>query len=208
MTLISILGLIAGIWFLAVTIPGPNFIVVSQHSVTGSRRSGLFIALGVSTAACVWATASLLGLKAVFDHANWLYETIKMIGGCYLVYIGIKIIIGSFRKSETNAKSSDTFDSPLQSYRKGLLTSFSNPKTAAFFGSVFVATFPPQSPNWFFVATLVIVFTISLFWYSVVAVFFSLPKIKEGYERFRKILDRITGSLLLILGFKLAFSKS
>ena len=208
MELFSALAALAGIWFLAVTLPGPNFIVVSQISLSDSRKSGLYISLGVSTAACVWAASSLLGLKAVFEHANWLYDTIRLIGGIYLVYMGIRLIIDSFRQIKINEISQVAVPSRFAAYRRGLFTSFSNPKTAAFFGSIFVTTFPPQAPTWAFAVTLGIVFTVSVFWYSLVAVFFSLPRVRKGYIKVRRIADRLTGSLLLFLGFRLAFSRS
>ncbi|MCG8333961.1 MAG: LysE family transporter [Proteobacteria bacterium] len=208
MELFSALAALAGIWFLAVTLPGPNFIVVSQISLSGSRKSGLYISLGVSTAACVWAASSLLGLKAVFEHANWLYDTIRLIGGIYLVYMGLKLIIDSFRQIKMDEICQISIPTRFAAYRRGLFTSFSNPKTAAFFGSIFVTTFPPQAPVWAFILTLGIVFTISLLWYSLVAVFFSLSQVRKGYTKVRKIADRLTGSLLLFLGFRLAFSRS
>ena len=208
MTTLSALYLIAGIWFLAVTIPGPNFIVVSQHALAGSRRSGLFIALGVSSAACIWATSSLLGLRVLFEHVNWLYNAIRLVGGIYICLIGARIILGTFKNDPLRLRARQSDQSAFKSYRLGILTSFSNPKTAAFFGSIFVTTFPPDSPLWAFLVTLVLVFTISVFWYSFVAVFFSLPRIRKGYFRVRKTMDRVTGSLLIVLGIRLAISRS
>jgi RhtB (resistance to homoserine/threonine) family protein len=208
MDLLYALAALAGIWFVAVTIPGPNFIVVSQCSLSDSRKSGLCIALGVSTAACIWASSSLLGLKAVFEHANWLYDTIRIIGGIYLVYMGLKIIFESFRQIREENTRKIILPSAIAAYRRGLLTSFSNPKTAAFFGSIFITIFPPHAPMWAFTATIGIVFIVSLSWYSLVAVFFSLSGVRRRYRRFRKIADRISGLLLLWLGLRLAFSRS
>jgi threonine/homoserine/homoserine lactone efflux protein len=61
---------------------------------------------------------------------------------------------------------------------------------------------------WAFTATIGIVFIVSLSWYSLVAVFFSLSGVRRRYRRFRKIADRISGLLLLWLGLRLAFSRS
>lgn len=66
------IGSVALIWFLVVTIPGPNFIVVTQGSMAQSRPVGSFIALGVSIGAGTWASASLLGLSALFKYAGWM----------------------------------------------------------------------------------------------------------------------------------------
>ncbi len=208
MTLISILAGLAGIWFLAVTIPGPNFIVVSQSSMSESRKSGFFIALGVSTAASIWATSSLLGLKALFEYAYWLYDTIRILGGIYLVYMGVKIIRNTIPITTDPVQNGNEPANPFKALRKGMFTSFSNPKTAAFFGSIFVTTFPPEAPLWAYVSTIIMVFSISVAWYSLVAFVFSLPKIQQRYLRIQKNLDKFTGTLLIILGVRLAFSRT
>jgi RhtB (resistance to homoserine/threonine) family protein len=204
---ISVITL-AGVWFLVVTIPGPNFLVVTQFSMSESRKSGLLIALGVSTGAFIWATASLVGLSVIFNHANWLYDTIRILGGMYLIFIGLKTIWSLFSSAKPSFSVSQISNSSLSVFRRGLFTSFSNPKTAAFFGSLFVATFPPQAPPWVYVITVWIIFSISLFWYGLVACFFSIAKVQHLYRKSKPILDTITGSLLSFLGLRLLFARS
>lgn len=197
-----------GIWFLVVTIPGPNFVAVTQCSMAESRIDGFFIALGVSTGAGIWATASLLGLGVVFIHLPWLYDTIRLAGGLYLMFIGLKIIRAAFYFSLSSVTANQLPVSKYAAFRRGLLTSFSNPKTAAFFGSLFVATIPPQAPVWIYVVTIALIVCVSVIWYSMVAFFFSIEKVQSVYHRSKKFLDCITGSILLFLGARLAFSRS
>jgi len=208
MNLLFALASLASIWFLVVTIPGPNFVAVTHHSMSESRKSGLFIALGVSTGAATWATASLVGLSVLFGHATWLYDTIRFIGGLYLIFIGVKTIVTSFYSPPVSGNVHGFAGGIFSAFRRGLFTSFSNPKTAAFFGSLFIATFPPQAPAWFYFVTVSVVFSISITWYSLVAYFFSISQVQSTYHRLRKLLDKITGSVLLFLGARLAFSKS
>jgi threonine efflux protein len=198
---------LAGIWFLVVTIPGPNFLVVTRFSMSDSRKSGLLIALGVSTGAGVWAAASLVGLSLVFNRAAWLYDTIRFIGGLYLLWIGLKTIWSALFSSSTSFAVGHLSQSTFSAFRRGLLTSFSNPKTAAFFGSLFVAAFPPGAPTWAYFTTVGMIMCISLLWYSSVACFFSFPQVQHVYRRLKPILDLITGSLLSFLGLRLALSK-
>ena len=199
---------LAGIWFFVVTIPGPNFLIVSRFSMSDSRKSGLLIALGVSTGAGVWATASLIGLGVAFNHAPKFYDTIRFLGGLYLLWIGLKTIWFAFSSSSTSLVVEHLSQSTFSAFRRGLLTSFSNPKTAAFFGSLFVATFPPRAPTWIYFTTVGMIICISLLWYGSVACFFSFPKVQYLYRRLKPTLDCITGSLLSLLGLRLALSKS
>ena len=208
MEYLSAISSIALIWLLVVTIPGPNFIVVTQVSMAQSRKIGFFIALGVSIGAGTWATASLLGLSALFRYADWMYDAIKLIGGCYLIYMGIATIWNSIKLPDSLADNNKFTGNNLAAFQKGLFTSFSNPKTAAFFGSLFLSTFPTKAPLWFNVLAVLIVIAISILWYWLVAYFFSFNKIQIIYKNAKRILDIMTGSLLSYLGGRLIFGRA
>ena len=57
----------------------------------------VLIALGVSAGAATSAAASLIGISAVFEKAGWLYQLIKVLGGCYLMFLGMKIIVSRIK---------------------------------------------------------------------------------------------------------------
>jgi len=197
-------------WFLVLTIPGPNFMATTQYSISVSRRAGIMIAFGVSTGAATWATASLVGISQVFQSSLWLYTMIKVVGGCYLAYMGLNVILKSFKSTGDSFKDKEIhkiMDS-RSAFRVGLFTSYSNPKTAVFFGSLFVMSFPPQAPAWFYFVTVCMVFSASVIWYSLVATFFSMPQVQLTYNQFRKVLDKVTGSVFVILGARLVFGKT
>lgn len=208
MELLIAITALAGIWFLVVTIPGPNFVMVTRLAMTQSRTAGLATAIGVSVGAGVWATASLLGLSALFAYAGWLYDTIRVVGGLYLVYIGIRTVEMILRgKRDAETPDADEYTRLWFAFRRGLFTSFSNPKTAVFFGSLFLTTFPPQVPAWAFIVTIVTIFIISMIWYSLVACFFSITGIRNAYFRIKPALDCLTGTLLAFLGMRLLISE-
>jgi len=126
MEYLSAIGSIALIWFLVVTIPGPNFVVVTQASMAKSRKMGFFIALGVSTGAGIWASASLFGLNVLFKYAGWLYDAIKVVGGCYLIYMGIKTIWCATRQPASLTDINKPADNNIATFQKGLFTKAQN----------------------------------------------------------------------------------
>lgn len=208
MELLLAIATLGGTWFLVVTIPGPNFIMVTRYAMTESRSLGLSTAMGISVGAGVWATASLFGLSVLFEYAEWLYSLIRFIGGIYLVFIGIKTIKSAFSKKQRSICSLEYPNRAWVAFRQGLFTSFSNPKTATFFGSLFITTFPPQAPLWGYISTIIIVFMVSLIWYSLVACFFSLAGTQNTYVRMKPKLDGLTGCLLAFLGVRLLISRT
>ncbi len=112
----------ATIWFLVVTLPGPNFIIVTRVSMAQSRKMGFFIAVGVSIGAGTWATASLLSLSALFRYASWMYGAIKVIGGCYLIYMGLSTIWNAVTLKDVSSNDENFTGNHIAAFQKGLFT--------------------------------------------------------------------------------------
>ena len=82
----TVLLSVAGLWTVAVVTPGPNFFLTVQTAVGGSRRAALWSVLGTSCGTVVWGLSGFFGLALLFQAAPWLYGSLKLLGGAYLVY--------------------------------------------------------------------------------------------------------------------------
>ena len=89
--------------FLAAASPGPSFVVVLRESVAVSRRAGLFAACGIAVASFAWAALVILGLSVVLEQATWLYSVIRILGGLYLVYLGVRLWLGAAKPLDVQA---------------------------------------------------------------------------------------------------------
>src|SRR5712672_4779450 len=76
----------------ALILPGPDFVAVVRSSMTRGTRAGLLTTLGVSMGLCLYATLSLLGLSAILVQYQWLTWTVRILGGGYLIFLGIRLI--------------------------------------------------------------------------------------------------------------------
>jgi len=81
------------IWTMAVIVPGPNFFITIQSAISKADNSAFFIVLGIVIGTFIWAVLSLYGLAFVLKNAPNLYMIFKIIGGVYLIYLGIKLIL-------------------------------------------------------------------------------------------------------------------
>ena len=88
MSSIALLSALAAVQLAALTSPGPNILVIGQAASGHSRVIGLFTALGVATAATAWAVAALIGLSLLQTYGALLYPNLRILGGCYLVWLG------------------------------------------------------------------------------------------------------------------------
>ncbi|WP_323119565.1 LysE family translocator [Burkholderia alba] len=215
MSYLPILLQIAAVYLVAAVTPGPNFFMVSQLSLAGRRGLGAASALGVGTASLTWATLALLGLSALLHQVAWLYEGIRIAGALYLVYFGFKLLRASARPDASTALA-EAGAAPaappraadyLRAYRSGLVTCLTNPKSCAFWTSVFAAMLPAHIPLWFDGVVLVLIGTLSAGWYGGVALLFASARAQRGYRRVRRPLDALCGTALIGLGAKLAIDR-
>ncbi len=128
---------------------------------------------------------------------------LKLIGGTYLIYLGVKLIISNTRAGPNDRVSFSTNIGPIQGYKLGLLTNLSNPKTAAFVTSLFAATMPSDAPFWLGFMSVALMSLISILWYTSVAYVFSLDRFRRLYLNSRIWIERFAGAVFIGFGMKL-----
>jgi threonine efflux protein len=197
---------IAGLYLLAVASPGPNFFVITQLSLGGERQSARSVALGISTGSVVWALLAMFGIAALLASADWLYLAIRLAGAVYLIWLGMKLLLGAVRPATAQITSA-TAMRPARAWRAGLITSLTNPKSGAFWTSVFATAFPTDAPAWMFVATTAMIAGLSLGWHLGLATVFTSARIQTGYRRLRRPIDAVSGAILVAFGLRLALSR-
>jgi threonine/homoserine/homoserine lactone efflux protein len=86
----------------------------------------------------------------------------------------------------------------------GFLTEITNPKGIAFFLGLFAAAVPPATPFWAKLAVLSAGGMIELAWYTTVSFALSSGPMLTGYQKIRRTVDRVIGTLLIAIGLKVA----
>jgi threonine/homoserine/homoserine lactone efflux protein len=194
-----VLGAIAGAIAVGAASPGPSFVYVSRLSLARSRAHGLVAALGMGAGGVTFALVAMLGLGAILHYAEWAYIGLKVVGGCYLVYLGVRMWMHAGRGSSDPASTVD-HGPAWRSFLPSLLTQLSNPKAIVVYGSIFAAIMPADPAWWLFVAVPLTVFAIETGWYTIVAVAMSSRRPRAVYARFAKAIDRVAGTILGGLG--------
>ncbi|AZE87432.1 LysE family transporter [Pseudomonas orientalis] len=191
---------LALLWTVAVVTPGPNFFNTAQLAASCSRRHGVVASAGVATGTILWGLAGGLGIKSLFTAAPMLYLAFKIIGGCYLIYLGLKL----FKRSAASMGQSPLPDAARRSlfsaWRLGVLGNLSNPKAALFVATIFASTMPPSPSPMLLTLAVIIMATLSFSWYTSVALLFSSERMATLYSRSRKWLDRFAGGCYVLFG--------
>jgi threonine/homoserine/homoserine lactone efflux protein len=200
-SLFSILGaLIVG----AIS-PGPSFLFVARTSVAVSRRSGLASAAGMGLGASIVCALALLGVRAVFARAEWLYIGFKFLGGVYLCYLAWRLWHSG--KAET-AMAAEALPAPvkagvMRSFWLALATQLSNPKTLIVISGIFAALLPTRVPTWMYWLIPLIDVILETSWYAFVALTLSSRGPRQVYLGARGVIDRAAGCVLGLLGLRL-----
>jgi len=198
---------VAAIWGLAVITPGPNFFITVKTAIGQNRRTAFFTALGTSTGTILWGLSGFLGIALLFKASPWIYLSLKLLGGAYLVYLGVSLIIATLKQGlEHDVAVAGATDS-RRGYRLGLITNLSNPKTAAFVTSLFAATMPAEAPLGLGCMSVGLMTLISIGWYTFVAYVFSLDRFRRLYFAGRKWIERASGVIFLGFGMQLVGSE-
>ncbi|HBR0977324.1 TPA: LysE family transporter [Klebsiella variicola] len=200
---LSSLMAIAAVLIMGVISPGPSFIFVARNAVARSRVHGLVTALGTGAGAAIFSIMAMLGLQKVLTAVPELFIGLKVAGGLYLLWLGYKIFRGSAQPMDFSASGMAGNYSLLKTFRDGLYTQLSNPKTALVFASIFTALLPAQIPTAFYYIVPLMSFLIDVSWYSLVALVLSADRPRHVYLRLKRRIDIATATVLGALGLRL-----
>ncbi len=121
-------------------IPGPTILTVISYSMAHGRRANIplvvAVALGDSTALVV----SLLGLGALLATSAFWFTVVKLAGGLYLLYLGVRLLRAGISSAELAAPAAP--GSRWRLFANTYLVTALNPK-----GIVFFVAFLPQFIN-------------------------------------------------------------
>ncbi|MFB7970032.1 MULTISPECIES: LysE family translocator [Streptomyces] len=174
--LIAFTGVAAGM----VALPGADFTVVVRNALA-SRTAGLASALGVAGGLLVHTALAVAGLAAVLVTMPVLFRTVQLLGGAYVLYLGLSALYAIRRRpaqDRSGTSSGVPEDEPERpaprefgrALRQGFLTNALNPKAPVLFLSLlpqFVPDGSPPLPRTLLLAALVVV--LALIWFPAVA---------------------------------------
>lgn len=203
MSYLVVLGSIFVVHMLALISPGPNVLIVTQMAVSQTRRVGIATALGLATGAAVWSSTALIGLNVVFVRLAWLYDGLRILGGVYLIYLGIMMWRTTTQPLVPSSSEELAIRTDWQAFRRGLQTNLTNPKAALFFSSIFTAFLTPSLPTWVKLASVGIIIADATIFYVAMAYFFSTRQVQQVYQRSKHWVNRIAGTILALVGLRL-----
>jgi|NGEPerStandDraft_6_1074524.scaffolds.fasta_scaffold83529_2 threonine/homoserine/homoserine lactone efflux protein len=139
--------------------PGPTVFMVIADALAHHKRHAWSTVLGVGAGDLVAMSLSLAGAGAVLRASATAFTIMKIIGGLYLVYLGVKSVVAARRRSRQLEFGSETATrSAAARFTAAFTVTVTNPKLILFFvafvpqfiataqsfvyqGAIYIATF-------------------------------------------------------------------
>lgn len=193
---------------LAAASPGPDFVMVSQQALTNGRKAGLLCSFGIALGLSVHIAYSAFGLAAIIANSVNGLLIIKMLGGSYLVYLGIKGLRSKPRKHEEKIAGGILEKSSVKTIGKGFLCNVLNPKAPIYFVSLFTIVLSPDIPLHYLAIYGFWIMILQFLWFSFVAMILSSPPVSKKFNKYSHYIDRILGGAMIGLGVKVITSRA
>lgn len=127
---LGLLVAFSGAALLLLVLPGPAVLFIVARSLQLGRAVGLVSALGLTAGSLVHVFATVLGLSALIAASSGLYTLIKLAGAGYLIYLGIRALVG---KDSPSPQHEETPRPASRHFLDGFLVNVFNPKLSLFF---------------------------------------------------------------------------
>ena len=190
--------------FVAVVSPGPDLAMIVRQSIKYDRKVATFSALGLAFGILLHVLYCLLGIGFILQKYALAFEIMKWVGGGYLGYIGIMSLKAKPIQKQAFEEDHVTESiSILKSIRIGFFTNALNPKATLFILSLYTVAVSLTTPIVVQFLYGVYMALATFLWFSLVARFFGLKKVKANFFKYGHVFERAIGVLLIGLALKL-----
>ena len=182
---------------------GPIGLLCVNRALSKGRAHGLVSGLGVATADAILAGVAVLGLTLVsaflIDEQVWL----RLIGGFFLCYVGVKIFATEPSIQSASAKENNL----LSAYASTFFLTFSNPLTLLSFVAIYAGWGVESLSGDYFSAA---VLTAGVFWGSAAwwfLLFGRMPAVRMMFSHHGlRWVHRVSGAIIAGFGFVVLMS--
>jgi threonine/homoserine/homoserine lactone efflux protein len=129
-----------GTTIILIAIPGPTILTVISYSVSQGRRANIPVVVGVALGDSTALALSMRGLGTLLAASSFWFAVIKILGGLYLLYLGVRLLRAGARPEAALEPAA-----PMPRWKvfaNAYLVAAFNPK-----GVIFYVAFLPQFVN-------------------------------------------------------------
>ncbi len=190
--------------------PGPAILLAVYNGVMNGSRCVRVSALGNITGLMCLSIISALGLSAILLASSFLFTLVKVVGACYLVFLGIKQLRSSRALNHNLADDEGHTTRSLSSYfYEAFIVAITNPKPILFFVALFPQFVDTNEPLLQQYCVMTVVFMVLSF-ISLCSYGFLAKNLKKllANQACLKWFHRLSGGLFIGMGIGLVQVKN
>lgn len=199
------------ITLLIIIVPGPDFLIVMKNTIHSGKVNGAMSALGITSAHVIYSSLAVLGIIYILTSLYYIFLIIKILGACYLVYLGVQSIRTARQSMNFNTTRIGIDDvSYFTSYRQGFISTILNPKALLYYVSVlpqFLSTGGIEVKSQVAILSIIVIIVI-LIWFLFRVFVFQYIKLLFSQPKKKAAFDYMVGIILIGLSIHLLLSKS
>ncbi|MFI0471023.1 LysE family translocator [Saccharopolyspora sp. 5N102] len=190
--------------------PGPDMALVLRNGVRGGTSAAWWTGLGCCVGIAVHACAAVLGLSALLSASATAFTAVKLAGAAYLIYLGISALWHSRRRGGAAVPQVgvEQVAEPVgrrAAFRQGIVSNLLNPKIVLIFLTLLPQFVSTDEPKLATTAVLAAIFLgLALLWWRLFSLLVAALGRFLTRERVRRIFERVTGTVLVALGLRMA----
>jgi threonine/homoserine/homoserine lactone efflux protein len=193
-------------------IPGLDTMLVLRTAIAEGRHRAMGAGLGICAGCLVWGLLVSVDLGAILTVSTVAYSILRLIGACYLVYLGARLLLCRQPPPSNETETADDLDQSngrtFSWFVRGFLTNLLNPKVGVFYVT-FLPQFVPTGVNvvGFSVLLALIHGVEGILWFA--AITLSAQSFKRWLRQpvILTWLNRVTGGAFVCFGVRLAFDQ-
>ena len=116
--------------------PGPSVLFVIARAIAWGRATAVATVAGNVMGAFALSVVVAVGLGPILQRSDLAFISVQVLGGCYLIYLGISAIKHSQIHASDMANQGDIRPSKWKSMREGFWVGALNPKGIVFFAAI------------------------------------------------------------------------
>lgn len=182
--------------------PGPSLAVVIRNNISYNRLAGIMTSIGHGLGIGVYATLAVLGLGFLLQTNETIFLLIQILGLSFLFFLGLLFIF----KKQTEERINEDNQNQLNSFLQGFLVAIVNPKIIIWFTAIYSQFISIEASIFFNLILILTASFIDAVWYIIVSIAITGYGVKNFLINKRKMIQKITGSFLLVIAISLLYN--
>jgi threonine/homoserine/homoserine lactone efflux protein len=122
--------------FVVIVIPGPSVLFAVGRALANGRRVAVLSVLGNALGEFIQVIGVGIGIGTLVEQSVVAFTVVKLVGGCYLIYLGFKTFKDRRSLAAAASAASPRPRSDPASFLQGLTVGATNPKTIVFLAAI------------------------------------------------------------------------